>query len=724
MHGRSGGWGRMVGLVLAAPGCLWAAAGTNWDAYLGDSASSQHSTLTQIDRDNVHRLEVAWIYRSGDARDEGRSQVQCNPLVIDGVLYGSSAGLKLFALDARSGKELWRFDPFEGKEPVGVNRGMVHWGKGEEGRILYTAGTWLYAVDARNGRLLESFGTGGRVDLREGLGRPAQDLFVLANTPGVVFDDLLILGTRVGEGPGPSAPGHMRAYDLRSGEIRWTFRTIPEPGDFGYRTWPPEAWKTAGGCNTWSGMSVDHERGLVFVPTGSAAFDFWGGNRHGANLFANCVIALRADSGELVWHYQIVHHDLWDRDLPAPPNLVRVVHDGVEIDAVAQVTKSGHVFLLDRDLGQPLFPVVERPVPSSDLAGEQAWPTQPLPLAPPPFARQVFDEDTATDLTPASREAVLAKLREVRTGRQFIPPSTVGTVVFPGFDGGAEWGGAAFDPGSGRLIVNSNEMPWILTMIETGSATGGDVSGESVYRLYCAACHGLDRKGDPARAIPPVDTIAPKLNREQTSELLETGRGVMPSFGFLSQKEKELLLDALIAGPQAETGAGPERAPNLEGETPEAGTSPYTHTGYNRFFDPEGYPAVKPPWGTLNAVNLNTGAIDWSVPLGEFEELTRRGVPQTGTENYGGPVVTEGGLIFIGASQDAKFRAFDRDNGRVLWETQLPAGGYATPATYSVDGVQYVVIAAGGGKMGTPSGDAYLAFRLPLGATGKSEDGR
>lgn len=686
----------------------------DWPAHGGDQAGSHYSHLRQINTKNVTRLQVAWIYRTGDKRDDNRSQIQCNPIIMEGVLYATSPQLKVFALNAATGKQLWRFDPFAAgadQGAFGVNRGVVYWRSGGDRRILFTAGQSLFALDATTGKLIPEFGTHGVVDLRDGLGRDVKNLFVGSRTPGAIYRDLLILGSVVSEGPGPAAPGHIRAYDVRTGKVRWIFHTIPQPGEFGNDTWPPDAWKRLGGANAWSGITVDEERGWVFLPTGSASFDFWGGNRQGQNLFANCVLALKAATGERVWHYQTVHHDLWDRDLPAAPNLVTVTHNGRRIDAVAQITKSGHVFVLDRETGQPLFPVEERAVPASDLKGEAAWPTQPFPLKPPPFSRQVFTEEEATNISPQARAHVLERLRKVRTGRPFIPPSTAGTVIFPGFDGGGEWGGAAFDASSGLLYVNANEMPWILTMIEISpKAASGRISlGHKLYNQLCAACHGASREGDPQQIYPNLIGIEKRMSRSDTGRIIEAGKGIMPSFGFLSVTEKEALVNFLF-GIESLEEAGPLQKPSGEKAEPDI---PYTHTGYNRFLDPEGYPAVKPPWGTLNAMNLNKGTIEWSVPLGELAELTKRGLPPTGTENYGGPVVTAGGLLFIGATQDEKFRAFDKKTGKVLWETKLPAGGYATPATYLANGRQYVVIAAGGGKMGTPSGDAYVAFTLP-----------
>ena len=691
------------------------AADQEWASYLGDAGRTHFSPLTDINRSNVTQLTPAWTYHAGDAR-ENRSQIQCNPLMIGGVLYGTTPGLKAFALDAATGKELWRFDPAEGGNTgaFGVNRGVTYWAADGDARILYVADHFLYALNARTGRPVPEFGANGRVDIKEGLGRDASRLLVSATSPGIVFKDLLVLGTRVAEGPGPAAPGHVRAYDIRTGRIVWIFHTIPHPGEYGYETWPPEAWQYIGGANAWPGMSLDEGRGLLFVPLGSATFDFWGGNRIGQNLFANCLVALDAATGKRRWHYQLVHHDLTDRDPPAAPTLLTVRRDGRLIDAVAQVTKAGVVFVFNRDTGEPLFPVEERPAAPSDLQGESAWPTQPWPTRPAPFTRQLFTGAEITDLTPEAHRAVLDRFVKIRPQVPFQPPSREGTIIFPGFDGGAEWGGAAVDPRSGVLYVNANEMPWILTMVETrGSGGAAAAGGEGVYRQLCAACHGLNRAGDPARAFPSLQNVGAKFKRPDLLNLLRQGKGVMPAFAFLSPAQMESLA-ALLLGETPAAVADPaatraEPAPATEAPLGE----PYTHTGYNRWLDPQGYPAVKPPWGTLNAIDLNSGELLWRTPLGEYPELTARGIPRTGTENYGGPVVTAGGLLFIAAATDERLHAFDQATGKLLWEAKLPAGGYATPATYRVNGRQYVVIACGGGKMGTKSGDAYVAFALP-----------
>lgn len=568
------------------------AADSNWAAYLGDPSASHYSTLRQITAKNVAQLKVAWIYRTGGADPSQRSQIQCNPLIIDGVLFGTTPDLKAFAINARTGQELWRFDPaaVKGLARSGVNRGLVYWNQGSESRVLYANDHFLHALDPKSGKRIDSFGSQGSIDLKEDLGRDVSMLSLQCTTPGVLMGHLLIIGMRLGEGPAPAAPGHIRAYDVRTGKIVWRFNTIPLPGEEGYETWPPDAYLHVGGANVWAGFALDERRGIVFCPTGSAAFDFWGGDRIGKNLFANCLIALDAHTGRRLWHQQLVRHDLWDRDLPAPPNLITVRHRGRKMDAVAQVTKSGHVFLFNRETGEPLFPLSDIAVPPSDLAGESAWPSQPLPEKPAPFARQVFGYGEITDLSPEAHRAVLDRFVRIGPHVPFQPPSREGTVVFPGFDGGAEWGGAAADP-EGILYVNANEMPWILTMVPTPSRSqSGTSDGAALFTRICAACHGPEGKGNAAQNVPALAGLNHRLKRAELLALLKLGKGVMPSFDFLSESQRNAVVDYLLGFD----------SPSLNKKASTRGTDmlgliPYSHTGYNRWLDPQGYPAVKPP---------------------------------------------------------------------------------------------------------------------------------
>jgi len=676
----------------------------DWKVYGGGPESIRYSNLDQINRGNVHKLQVAWTFDTGDAFDG--SEMQCNPIVANGVLFATTPRMRIIALDAASGKLFWSFDPNEGVKITRAvrNRGVTLWVMGRDQRIFFTARHYLYALDARTGALVTSFGDAGRVDLREGLGRDPRMVSISATTPGVIYQDLLILGSTMSEDL-PSPPGDIRAYDVRTGKLRWSFHTIPHPGEFGYDTWPKDAWKYSGSANNWAGMSVDVKRGLVFVPTGSAASDFYGANRIGDNLFANSLIALKAATGQRVWHFQAVKHDLWDRDFPAPPNLVTVRRNGKLVDAVAQTTKAGVVFVFERETGKPLFPIEYREVPRSEVEGEVTAATQPFPLKPPPFARQILTEDMLTQRTPEAQKAVLEQFRKIRSAGQFVPPSFEGTIVVPGYDGAAEWGGAAFDPASGLLYVNSNEMAWILRLIERPKSQGR-TSGRDLYLGNCANCHRQDLRGSPPD-FPALVGIANRYSEPEIRALIREGLGRMPAFAQLSREELRALVRFLLTGEDIAAEGHASGSPLPYGLK-------YTSDGYNKFLDPDGYPAVEPPWGTLNAINLDTGEIAWKIPFGEFPELVARGIRNTGSENYGGPVVTAGGLLFIGATNhDRKFHAFDKTTGKLLWETTLPAGGNATPATYEVGGRQFVVIAAGGGKSGRPSGGNYVALALP-----------
>jgi quinoprotein glucose dehydrogenase len=703
-------------LIILATGCsrhregISAYAGRDWPVYLGDDYSNHYSSLTQINKNNINHLEVAWEYHTGDDVSDNRTQIQCNPIILHGVLYGTSPKLKVFALDAFTGKRIWEFDPDpENQYAKNVNRGVSFWHDGSDRRILFASGPELFAINADNGEPVRSFGREGKVSLNTGLGDRAKDLYVVATTPGVVYRDLLIIGSRVSE-EADAAPGYIRAFNIRTGNLEWVFNTIPKPGEFGYDTWPEGEWKRAGGANSWAGMSLDRENGIIYVPTGSASFDFWGGNRKGSNLFSNCILALNASTGKRIWHYQTVHHDLWDRDLPAPPNLVTITRNGQRTDAVAQITKSGFVFLFNRKTGDPVFPIEERPAPGSDLKGESTWPSQPVPLAPPPFVPQVFTENEVTRISPESHEYVSQILAGIRKGNLFMPPSEQGTLIFPGFDGGGEWGGAAVDPNSAILYINSSIMPWILTMVEVRPASSTVTGeGELTYRVNCAACHGLERQGIAAANYPALISVADKYTKKGILDLINTGRGFMPSFRHLSEQKKQELV-AFLTGQKV----NPAALSAQPGEQDQDAV-PYTHTGYNRFLDQRGFPAINPPWGIISAIDLNRCSILWQVPLGEYPELTARGIPKTGTENYGGAAITAGGILFIGASRDEYFRAFDKDTGKELWKFKLPAGAYATPSIYEAKGKQFVVIACGGGKMGTKSGDGYVAFTLKTG---------
>ncbi|MCC6489393.1 MAG: PQQ-binding-like beta-propeller repeat protein [Candidatus Hydrogenedentes bacterium] len=682
-----------------------------WRWYLGDPGHTHYSSLKQITTRNVARLKPAWTYHSG-----GKAQVQCNPIIVDGLLYGISAERNVFALHADTGREEWVHKPAHNTGSGTVVRGVLYWSSGSDKRIYACVENYIYAIDAVTGACIESFGNAGAVDIKTAYARDISTMYLSSTSPGVIYGNTLIISVRVNEAH-PAAPGDIMAFDVLTGKRVWVFHTIPHPGEVGYETWPPDAWKAAGGANCWAGMSLDEKRGIVYVPTGSAAFDFYGADRVGSNLFANSVLALDAASGRRIWHFQTVHHDLWDRDLPAPPNLVTVKHNGKKRDAVAQITKSAHVFLLDRDTGEPLFPVEERPVPASDVPGEETSPTQPVPLKPPAFGRQHFTEDMVTNRTPEAHAFVLEKLRATRNTGPFTPPSLEGTLIFPGFDGGGEWGGAAYDPKTGMLYVNASEMAWILTLykVQPEGGSGQDAMVARVYAENCMLCHGPDLKGDPTLEFPSLHGMKAKFAPAALVDLIRHGRERMPSYLHLTEDEVNAMARYLL---ELDEQKAAQMKAMLESSSQEdAGERWYAHTGYHRFVDQDGYPAVQPPWGTLTAIDLNKGELAWQVPLGETPELAAQGMSRTGTENYGGPVVTAGGLVFIAATKDNCIRAFDKKNGRELWKAPLPAAGYATPCTYEIDGRQYVAVAAAGGKIGSAEGDAYVAFSLsPRGA--------
>lgn len=670
-----------------------------WSVYGGSPGQGHYSPLKQINRSNVARLKLAWTYDTGEPGGKRQQRsLETSPIVVNGELYGYTPSQKIFALDAATGRLLWKFD--SGIADDQPNRGLAYWSSGNDRRILAGIRNFVYALDADTGKPIASFGRSGRIDLRENLGRDPSSVVIALTTPGIVYQDLLIVGGMEPESL-PCAPGDIRAYDIRTGELRWSFHTIPHPGEFGYGTWPKDAWKFAGAANNWAGMALDAKRGIVYVPTGSAASDFYKANELGDDLFSDCLIALDARTGRMIWFFQTVRHDLWDRDLPSAPVLVTVKQNGREVDAVAETTKSGFVYLFDRTNGHPLFPISYRKYPPSDVPNEVAAPEQPLPARPVPFSRQLLTEDMLTNRTPAAHEWALGQFKKFRSAGQFVPLTVAKkTVVFPGFDGGAEWGGPALDPETGILYVNANDVAWTGELAKTDV---GETSSRSLYLNQCSPCHGDRLTGSPPD-FPSLIGIGRRRSRLEITSIVRRGRGRMPGFSDLSREQVRALVDYLTTG----------RSEQLPSSGAASIHEPYHFSGYDRFVDPQGYPAVAPPWGTLNAIDLNTGQYRWKIPLGEYPELTRQGTSNTGTENYGGPVVTAGGLLFIAATSfDRKLRVFDKSTGKLLWETILPCAGNATPVTYEVNGRQYLAIAAGGLPSNSSQHAVYVAFALP-----------
>ncbi len=670
----------------------------DWPEYLGGKDRNHFSTLNQITKENVHQLKVAWTYACLDS-----GQMQTNPLIVKGRVFGVSPAVQAFALDASTGKELWKFGEAL-KNWASTSRGVSYWTNGTEERILYTVGSNLWALDAKTGKPIPSFGLNGKVDLHTGLPAIAKDKFIISNTPGAIFKNLIIMPLRLSEGE-DAAPGDIRAFDVISGKLVWTFHTIPYPGEFGFQTFPKNAYKNkdVGAANNWAGMAVDEKSGIVFVPTGSAGYDFYGANRKGKNLFSDCLLALDATTGKRLWHFQFVHHDLWDRDIPAPPNLIQVERNGKKIDAVAQITKQGFVYLFERKTGKPLFDIKEISVPKSNLKGELAWTTQPRPVLPAPYARAA-SELNWSDINPYSSEkAQLTAIFKSVDKRWFAPPSEKGTMILPGFDGGGEWGGAAAHPSKGIIYINSNEMPWIQKMDKVEKGLVFDHPGEKIYRTNCAMCHKNDLSGNPASGYPKLADIYKKRTTTFLNTIIASGKGMMPGFPQIKGVDKENLVAFLMKEASKEAGSN-QAEPN----------SPilYRMAGYRKFVDKEGLPGIAPPWGTLNAIDLNTGKYLWKVNFGDEPLLAEKGIKGTGTENYGGPILFDNGLLLIAASKDGYFRAYDAQTGKEIWKYKLPYASFATPSTYMVNGKQYVVLACGGTKLGTPKGNLYIAFSL------------
>lgn len=675
---------------------------TDWSYYLGSPENMHYSPLAQINVHNAAKLKQVWSF---DTKEKGG--LETTPLMIDGVLYAYTPQQEVIALNAVTGSLLWTFDsqkefPAE-KVASRAERGLTYWSNGDEKRIFAGISRYVYALNPADGKIIRAFGENGRIDLREGLRGDPKLQSVSITSPGIIYKDLLILGDATPEAL-PAPPGDIRAYDVHTGKLRWTFHTIPHPGEFGYDTWPKNAWTYSGSANNWTGMALDPARGIVYVPTGSAATDWYGGNRVGDDLFANTLIALDAETGKRLWHFQAVRHDLWDHDLPSPPTLVTVTRDGKEIPAVAQTSKQGFLFVLNRITGKPLFPIEDRSVPASTVPGEVAAAKQPFPLKPAPFAWQNITENDLTNRTPEAHQWAVEHFRKFHYEGQFTPNS-VGqdTLMFPGYDGGGEWGGSAFDPNTHILYINGNNVGLTESLVKH---TAGS-PGRSVYLSQCSSCHQQNLAGSPP-VIPSLVNIGARMNAAQIGEILQSGKGRMPSFPSLDPDggQARALIHYLLHG----------ESTTAEREAPASHTAEYDTTGYDKFLDPQGYPATAPPWGTLNAINLNTGEYLWKEPFGQYPELVAKGLPDTGSENYGGPVVTAGGVLFIGATVlDKKFRAYDKATGKLLWETQLPFSANATPITYEIGGRQYVVIGAGGQRdPSTPDGGGvYIAFALP-----------
>ena len=676
----------------------------DWPVYNGSYENTKYSKLTQINAQNVSQLKEVWRYESHET-----GGLETTPLVIGRILYAYTPRQEVIALDAATGKLLWKFDSqkvFPSERVVSrAERGLSYWHSGNEKRLIANISHYVYALDPGTGKISPTFGNHGRIDLRENLRDPAKTMSLSITSPGVIYKDLVILGDATPESL-PAPPGDIRAYDVRTGALKWTFHTIPHPGEFGYETWPKDAWTYSGAANNWCGMSLDVDRGIVYVPTGSAATDWYGADRVGDDLFSDTLIALDANTGKRLWHFQGVHHDMWDRDFPAPPTLVTVHLNDQDVPALAQSSKQGFLFLLNRIDGKPIYPIEYHKALASDVPGEVAAEEQPFPVKPAPFTRQLITEDTLTNRTPQAHAWALWRFRQLNYKGQFTP-NVVGkdTLMYPGTDGAGEWGGPAFDPETHILYINANEFG----MTESLQKRVATSTGRAVYLGHCSECHQANLQGQPPE-IPSLVDIGKRYDQARLSELLQTGIGQMPGFPILDPpagSQFQALAHYLLSGKIED---------NADAKAVDDGALHYDSTGYPKFLDPQGYPATAMPWGTLNAINLDTGEYLWKIPLGQYPELTAQGMSDTGSENYGGPVVTAGGVLFIGATvRDKKFRAFDKATGKLLWETSLPFSACATPATYEIGGRQFVVIGAGGQRdPATPAGGGtYVAFALP-----------
>jgi len=673
----------------------------DWSIYRGDKKGNQYSELDQINKSNVNDLSIIWQYHHGNP---GGPSMYSNPIMVNGSLYFTLPTLGVVSLDATSGEELWRFE-IENHDPgwektTGRNRGVTFWDDGDRGRIFAFAKNRIYALDAQTGHPVPSFSSQGYIDVNYNLPIDPQLAAVEMTTQGIIYRDHLIIAGRVSEGYN-STPGDVRSYNARTGEFQWIFHTVPQPGEEGFDTWAFEEGETYGGANPWGGFTIDEERGWVFFATGSPAPDFiYGGIRKGANLFGNCIIALEAASGKKIWHYQNIHHDIFDYDNPPAPILCTVKKDGSTQDLVVQFTKMGLTFIIDRETGKPIFPTPEVTVPSSIIPEEEAWPTQPIPEKPPPMVRTHITEDDLTDISPEAHQFALDLFRKHQSGPLYTPADEQGVITTPGHQGGNEWGGDAFNPKTNWVFVNANEAPTINRLVkfyDDQNQQIPELKGAAIYNQNCAGCHGVDRLGKPPE-IPALTELS--MSQDDMRNIVVKGKGNMPAFPQLEETEIADIVTFLVASP--------ERFSEIsqKGKVKYASDAPF-------FNDQDGFPAIKPPWGTLNAIDVAEGTIKWKVPLGEEMRLKARGIHNTGTKNFGGPIATAGGLVFIAATPDEKIRAFDQETGHLLWEHPLPAAAYATPSTYMIDGRQYlVVVCGGGGKLNSPLGDAVVAFAL------------
>jgi quinoprotein glucose dehydrogenase len=718
-----------------------------WMDYGGGADSSHYVALTQIKKSNVNKLQVAWTYPTGDNRS-----YLFNPIIVDNFMYVLARNSSLVALDAATGKEIWIHENLPGL----TTRGIAYWESKDrkDRRLIFTMNNFLQQIDARTGKSILTFGNKGLVDLREGLGRDPKTIArIQPDSPGRVFENLIMLGSATGEAYF-SPPGDIRAYDVVTGKMVWIFHTIPHPGEFGYETWPRDGWKYLGGTNTWGEITLDEKRGIAYFPTGSPTYDYYGADRVGSNMFGNCLLALDARTGKRFWHFQLVHHDLWDYDASAAPQLVTVRHDGKLVDAVAQATKQGFLYVFDRVTGKPIWPIEERPVAKSKMPGEQAWPTQPIPTNPPPFARQKITADDVNPfiLTPQERASWKDRIASMRNEGLFTPPDVNETITLPGARGGSNWGSTAANASKGMMYLTTQDWPTVYKLsLEDpfagrpaggrGRATGD--AGKAAYEQRCQVCHGVNgvRSGS---GPPALAGVGGRLGFDEFRQIVLGGRAEMPAFRDLDNATLTAIL-AFLGAPSGRTETASKGPVVASGGAPggleisaipgpqysQLGGPPYPEgldVPKDRYYTRWGlYPdqpfVINPPWSQIVAYDLNTGTIKWKVPFGQDAVAAREGAKDTGAfmAEHHGMIVTATGLIFLAAS-DGKLRAYDEETGKVLWTVTLPAASEGIPAMYEVNGRQYLVVSASsntnsggrgraGGTTVTPKG--YIAFSLP-----------
>jgi len=696
---------------------------STWSDYGGSADSMQYSSIKQINKSNVNQLKLEWFVPAPGP--VGRFSF--NPLVIGNVMYVVGKDMGVYALDATTGKQIWAH-AIEGGQPT--NRGFNYWSSkdGKDQRLIFAVDSYMQEIDAKTGKSILSFGTNGRVNLREGVGRDPASIGDIQNgTPGRVFENLIILGSAPGE-MYDSPPGDLRAYDVHTGKIVWTFHTVPHPGEFGYDTMPPDAWKYVGGANTWGEISLDVKRGIAYFPLGSPTYDLYGADRKGANLFGDCLLALDARTGKRLWHFQLVHHDLWDYDPTAAPKLLTVRHDGKMVDAVALAGKTGFLYVFDRVTGQPLWPIEERPVPKSDMPDEESWPTQPFPTVVPPFVRQQFTvNDINPHLDPAEKARIYDLVANARSEGIFTPVTVKGNQIsVPGEFGGANQGSTAADPTTGMMYVKTYDLPTIHAMTKTPrvkakpTANGSlEQQGYGLFTKNCIGCHGPNRDRI---------TYPKSIDFARFTTVLRSGNGEMPAFSETTLKTDDVAaLAAYLKDPAAGEAVSATPAPVQKAAAP-TGAPP---AGQTRFYGPfgnifrtkNGLPAFSPPWSSIVAYDLNDGSIKWRRPIGTTPGLAEKGIKDTGSSiaPRNGPIVTAGGLIIIGTGPDRMIHALDKDTGKTLWETQLDGNPDGIPAIYEVAGRQYIAFyASGDGKpasisfdSGKASAQGYYVFALP-----------